>query len=69
MLVAEANRSGDCIINIRGGYYRPIPTVDDDEVAHYFARELHRARAILYKREQMKKAYADRKARCEDVQM
>lgn len=63
-LVAEANRAGDCIINIEGGYYRPIPDEDDAEVAHYFARELHRARAILYKREQMKKAYARRKEVC-----
>lgn len=68
-LVAEANRAGDCIINIEGGYYRPIPTEDDAEVQHYFARELHRARAILYKREQMKKAYEARKEMWADVQM
>ena len=68
-LVAEANRAGDCIINIEGGYYRPIPAEDDAEVAHYFARELHRARAILYKREQMKKAYEARKEMWADVQM
>lgn len=60
-MVAQANAKGDCIINIRGGYYRPIPGKDDDEVAHYFARELHRARAILYKRLKMKEAYTKRK--------
>ena len=68
-MVAEANRAGDCIINIEGGYYRPIPTEDDAEVQHYFARELHRARAILYKREQMKKAYEARKEKWANVQM
>lgn len=60
-MVAEANVNGDCIINISGGYYRPIPGEDDEEVAHYFARELHRARAILYKRMKMKEAYERRK--------
>lgn len=60
-MVAQANAKGDCIINISGGYYRPIPGKDDDEVAHYFARELHRARAILYKRLKMKEAYIKRK--------
>lgn len=56
-MVADANKSGDCIINIHGGYYRPIPGVDDEAVKHYFARELHRAREILYKRKIMKESY------------
>lgn len=56
-LVAKANTNGDCIINVDNGYYRPIPGKDDEEVAHYFARELHRARAILYKRLKMKETY------------
>lgn len=60
--VAEANVNGDCIINVGNGYYRPVPGADDDDVNYYFARELHRAREILYKREQMKQAYAQRKA-------
>lgn len=59
-LVAKANENGDCIINVDRGYYRPIPGEDDEEAEHYFARELHRARAILYKRKKMKEAYADR---------
>lgn len=61
MMVADANKKGDCIINVDKGYYRPIPGQDDDEVEHYLARELHRARAILYKRMQMKEAYQRRK--------
>lgn len=56
-MVADANANGDCIINIHKGYYRPIPGEDDKEVEHYLARELHRARAILYKRLKMKEAY------------
>ena len=60
-LVADANKSGDCIINIRGGYFRPIPGVDDKEVEHYFARELHRAREILFKRKRMKQAFINLK--------
>ena len=63
LMVAKANQNGDCIINVDKGYYRPIPGQDDEEVEHYFARELHRARAILYKRMQMKEAYRKRKER------
>ena len=60
-MVAKANKNGDCIINIRGGYFRPIPGEDDAYVDHYFARELHRAREIQYKRMKMKEAYQKRK--------
>jgi hypothetical protein len=56
-LVAEANKNGDCIINVGRGYYRPIPGKDDEDIDYYFARELHRAREILYKRKRMKAAY------------
>lgn len=59
--VAKANQEGDCIINIRGGYYRPIPGVDDEAVEQYFARELSRAREILLKRKRMKEAYEQRR--------
>ncbi len=62
-LVADANKNGDCIININSGYYRPIPGEDDAEMNHYLARELHRARAILYKRKKMKEAYMERRER------
>ena len=60
-LVADANLDGDCIINVDGGYYRPIPGEDDDDFNYYSARELNRARAILYKRKKMKETYANRK--------
>lgn len=60
--VAEANRNGDVIINIHGGYFRPIPGQDDDLVEHYFARELKRARSIQYKRLKMKEAWNDKRA-------
>lgn len=60
-LVQEANKDGDCIINVYGGYFRPVPGEDDEAVDHYFARELHRAREILFKRKQMKEAYERRR--------
>lgn len=60
-MVAEANKNGDCIINVGRGYYRPIPGKDDEDVDYYFARELHRAREILYKRKKMREAYENRK--------
>lgn len=47
-LISEANKSGDCIINTGGGYFRPG---EDDEAAfqEYAAKERHRAREILRK--------------------
>lgn len=62
-LVADANKNGDCIININSGYYRPIPGEDDAEMEHYLARELHRAREILFKRMKMKDSYISRKGK------
>ena len=58
-MVAEANTKGDCIINVRKGYYRPIPgdEIDEREFSHYTARELHRARAIQFKRLNMIDAF------------
>lgn len=60
--VAQANLSGkDCIINIDGsGYFRPNPLDEEDDrlFQKYMAEELHRARAILFKRKMMKRAYA-----------
>lgn len=58
-LVAEANMSGDCIINIRGGYYRPGPD-DEDELKHYLYRELHRAKMIDDKVQAMREAFYGR---------
>ena len=58
--IEDANRNGDCIINVGAGYYRPIPgdPVDEKELNEYLAQELHRARAIQSKRLAMKLAFA-----------
>lgn len=58
-LVAEANKSGDCIINTGNGYYRPGPD-DEDELKHYLFRELHRADEITDKVDAMREAYYGR---------
>lgn len=57
--INDANNHGDCIINNGNGYYRPVPgdPVDEAELDHYLATELHRAREILKKRLSMKKAF------------
>lgn len=57
--VEEANRNGDCIINVGNGYYRPIPgdSTDESELREYLAKELHRARAIQIKRLKMKMTF------------
>lgn len=55
-LVAEANKTGDCIINMGFGYYRPG---DDDcvEFEEYIAQERSRAREILRKCRSMEQTY------------
>ena len=55
-LVSEANSTGDCIINMGFGYYRPG---DDDcvEFEEYVAKERHRAREILRKVSRMQQVY------------
>lgn len=64
-MIEDANKKGDCIINIGRGIYRPIPgdLVDEMELKKYLASELSRARKILHKRMCMIKAFAERKAR------
>ena len=55
-LVSEANSTGDCIINMGFGYYRP----GDDgcvEFEEYVAKERHRAREILRKVNRMQQVY------------
>ena len=53
-LIAEANMSGDCIINDGSGYFRP--GLDDDIAAEeYFAKERHRAKKILAQVSRMEK--------------
>ena len=39
--IEDANRNGDCIINVGAGYYRPIPgdPVDEKELNEYLAQE------------------------------
>lgn len=58
-LIEKANNSGDCIINVGEGIYRPIPgdPVDEKELKQYLAKELHRARAIQLKRLCMKETF------------
>lgn len=58
-MVAEANKNGDCIINLGDGYYRPGPD-DEEELKHYLYRELHRADEITDKVDAMREAYYGR---------
>lgn len=58
-LVAEANKNGDCIINVGNGYYRPGPD-DEEELKYYLYRELHRADEITDKVDAMREAYYGR---------
>ena len=55
-LIAEANLSGDCIINDGSGYFRPG---EDDDVAFetYIRSERSRAREILRKTSRMQQVY------------
>ena len=55
-LIADANGSGDCIINVGFGYFRPG---DDDsyEFELYIAGERSRAKEILRKCRRMEEAY------------
>ncbi len=62
-MVEKANKTGDCIINVGNGYYRPIPgdLVDEKELDEYLNSELSRARKILHKRMCMRKAFLERR--------
>lgn len=55
-LIADANLSGDCIINDGSGYFRPG---EDDDIAFetYIAAERSRAREILRKTSRMQQVY------------
>ena len=46
--IEEANRNGDCIINVGNGIYRPIPgdPVDEKELHEYLHKEKSRARSL-----------------------
>ena len=55
-LIADANMTGDCIINDGSGYFRPG---EDDDIAFedYIAAERSRAREILRKTARMQQVY------------
>ena len=55
-LIAEANKSGDCIINDGSGYFRPG---EDDDVAFeaYCAAERHRGWDIIHKVNRMEEVF------------
>lgn len=57
--IEKANKNGDCIVNIGDGVFRPIPgdPVDEAALDKYLANELHRARAIQFKRLCMKQTF------------
>lgn len=61
-LVEEANKSGDCIINVGNGYYRPNPNdpVDVKEFQEYLSKDRHRAREINYKCFRMRMSFEKR---------
>lgn len=62
-MVEDANKSGDCIINVGRGYYRPRPNdaVDEKEFNEYLAKDLSRARQVLLKRMKMRDAFRKRR--------
>lgn len=62
-MIEDANKKGDCIINVGHGIYRPVPgdLVDETELNKYLASELSRTRKILHKRMCMKHAFTERK--------
>ena len=55
-LIQEANNNGDYIINLGEGYYRPGKD-DFVDLAEYLLKEQARAREILSKCVEMRKAY------------
>ena len=58
-LISTANKTGDCIINMGFGYFRPGPD-DEDDLRHYLWSELHRAEVIEEKVQSMREAYYGR---------
>lgn len=57
-LVQNANNNGDCIINIRNGYFRPSKSETDARMVDaYIAREMHRAISIIKKCKAMRLSY------------
>lgn len=58
-LIEEANNSGDCIINVGTGYFRPEKE-DEPDLDHYLNAELQRADKITDKVYAMKESYYGR---------
>lgn len=58
-LIEEANKSGDCIINVGEGYFRPGED-DEQDLMHYLNAELRRAKEINDKADAMREAYYGR---------
>ena len=50
--IEDANRNGDCIINVGAGYYRPIPgdPVDEKELNEYLAQSKRLAMKLAFER-------------------
>lgn len=59
ILISEANKKGDCIINDGAGYYRPKSGDGFDEHCYeiYRRKELARAKDIIEKIEAMDRAF------------
>ena len=62
ILVAEANKNGDCIINVGNGYYRPTKgdPLEESELNHYLNADLHRADEIMTRVDSMREAFYGR---------
>lgn len=58
-LIETANKSGDCIINLGEGYFRPGEE-DEMDVRQYLTAELHRAKELYDKIDSMREAYYGR---------
>ena len=63
-LIENANNSGDCIINVGNGIYRPIPgdPVDDSEFREYIMKDLSRKHSVEQKIYSMQFAYEARRS-------
>ena len=57
-----ANMTGDCIINVGNGYYRPDPEDPQDvmEFNEYLAKDRSRERSLRHKRHAMMQAFLRR---------
>lgn len=58
-MVARANESGDVVINVGEGYYRPRPwiAIEKAEYKEYVAKDVSRAMRLLRKKKKMQHSY------------